>query len=93
MNGDLGQTGERCEVQGGWSTGGGEEEIVMEKPYQEGRECQSEDSELYDESNQLPPNDLKQGSDMIIFAFRNNLLSSNVEAGFERNKAKVWEMS
>lgn len=30
---------------------------------------------------------------MIIFAFRNNLLSSNVEAGFERNKAKVWEMS
>ena len=52
MNGDLGQTGERCEVQGGWSTGDGEEEIVMEKPYQEGRECQSEDSELYDESNQ-----------------------------------------
>jgi len=73
--------------------GGAEEEIVMEKPYQEGRECQSEDSELYDESNQLPPDDLKQGSDMIIFAFRNSLLSSNVEAGFERNKAEVWEMS
>lgn len=32
MNGDLGQTGERCEVQGGRSTGG-EEEIVMEKPH------------------------------------------------------------
>ena len=45
--------------------GGTEEEIVMEKPYHEGDECQSEDSELYDESNQLPPDDLKQGSDMI----------------------------
>lgn len=44
----------------GGAPGVGEEEIVMEA-LPGGRECQSEDSELYDESNQLPPNDLKQG--------------------------------
>lgn len=40
----------------------------------------------------MPSNDFKQGSDRIIFAFRNNPLSSSVEAGFERDKAKVCEI-
>lgn len=40
----------------------------------------------------MPPNEFKRRSYRIIVAVGNNPLRSGVEAGFERDKAKVWEL-
>lgn len=58
-----------------------EKETIVEKPYQEGLECQANEYGFYSECNEAPPNVFKQESD-IILPFRR----------FERDKAEVWEI-